>query len=274
MEKLHLISGLPRSGSTLLCNLLNMNPKFHATPTSPLIDVIRNIRNTFSHNVTFKSHNRLEEIEPLKKGIRGFIDGYYQDKDVVFDKCRAWTSNLMILDEILGHKKTKVIWTYRDPIEVVSSIEKRHRDTIMFENVDEISGVDFTTLDSRVNTYINDGGLVARPVWLLDDAYKLGYGDRIMVVKYGDLTNNPQLILDQIHDFLGEDYYPYSKNNFTDLKQSTFEFDGLYNYKFMHTIKEGVVEYKKHDNILTTELIESINHRFSWINKLANNTTI
>ena len=180
----------------------------------------------------------------------------------------------MILDEILGHKKTKVIWTYRDPIEVVSSIEKRHRDTIMFENVDEISGVDFTTLDSRVNTYINDGGLVARPVWLLDDAYKLGYGDRIMVVKYGDLTNNPQLILDQIHDFLGEDYYPYSKNNFTDLKQSTFEFDGLYNYKFMHTIKEGVVEYKKHDNILTTELIESINHRFSWINKLANNTTI
>lgn len=26
------------SGSTLLCNLLNMNPKFHATATSPLLD--------------------------------------------------------------------------------------------------------------------------------------------------------------------------------------------------------------------------------------------
>jgi sulfotransferase len=64
MKKLHLIAGLPRSGSTLLCNILNMNPNFYATPTSPLIDVIRNIRSTFSHNVTFKTQNRLEQVIP------------------------------------------------------------------------------------------------------------------------------------------------------------------------------------------------------------------
>ena len=244
MKRLHLIAGLPRSGSTLLCNLLNMNSKFHATPTSPLIDVIRNIRSTFSHNVTFKTHNRLDEIEPMKKGIRGFIEGFYDDKEVVFDKCRGWTSNLMLMDEILGHKETKVIWTYRDPIEVVSSIEKRYRDTIMLENNDEAAGADFSTLDSRVNTYINDGGIVARPVWLLDDAYKMGYADRILIVRYGDLTMNPQSVLDQIHDFLGEERHLYNINDFSDLKQSTFEFDGFYNYKFMHNIKEGGVKYK------------------------------
>lgn len=270
MEKMHLIAGLPRSGSTLLCNLLNMNPRFHATATSPVVDVVRNIRTTFSHNVTFKSRNRLEEMDSIKNGIKGFIDGFYFDKEVVFDKSRGWTSNLMILDEILGHNNTKVIWTYRDPIEVVSSVEKRYRDTIMLENVDESAGADFTTLESRVNTYINDGGIIARPVWLLDDAYKMGYGDRIMIVRYGDLTTNPQLILNQIHDFLGEDHYPYGENGFTDLKQSTHEFDGLYNYKFMHSIKEGGVTYKKHENILTPELIETISHRFSWINGLAN----
>ena len=269
MKKLHLIAGMPRSGSTLLCNLLNMNPKFYATPTSPLIDIIRNIRSTFSHNITFKSHNRLEQIEPMKRGIKGFIDGFYKGKGVVFDKCRGWTSNLMLLDEILGHKETKVIWVYRDPIEVVSSIEKRYRDTIMLENNDESAGVDFTTLDSRVNTYINDGGIVAKPVWLLDDAYKMGYADRILIIRYCDLTTNPQLVLNQIHDFLGEEVYPYEQNGFKDLKQSTFEFDGLYNYKFMHTIKEGVVDYKKHENILTQELIENINHRFTWVNNLA-----
>jgi hypothetical protein len=178
----------------------------------------------------------------------------------------------MLLDEILGHKETKVIWTYRDPIEVVSSIEKRYRDTIMLENNDESAGADFTTLDSRVNTYINDGGIVARPVWLLDDAYKMGYGDRIMIVRYGDLTMNPQLVLNQIHDFLGEKHYLYGKNDFKDLKQTTHEFDGLYNYKFMHTIKEGGVEYKKHKNILTSDLIEKINHRFSWVNDLVKGT--
>jgi hypothetical protein len=97
----------------------------------------------------------------------------------------------------------------------------------------------------------------------------MGYADRILIVRYGDLTMNPQAVLNQIHDFLGEDHYPYGENGFEDLKQSTFEFDGLYNYKFMHTIKEGGVQYKKHENLLTPDLIEKINHRFTWINDLA-----
>lgn len=268
MKKLHLIAGLPRSGSTLLCNLLNMNPKFHATATSPLIDVLRNIRSTFSHNPNFKTQDRLELIDPMRSGMKGFIEGYYGGKEIVFDKCRGWTSSLAILDDILGHKETKVIWTYRDPVEIVSSIEKRYQETILLENIDESNGVDFTTLESRVNTYINDGGIVARPVWLLDDAFKMGYSDRILIVRYDDLTMNPQLVLEQIQDFLGEERYLYNINNFRDLKQSTFEFDSFYNYKFMHTIKEGVVEYKKHENILTQDLIDKINHRFTWVNDL------
>src|SRR5210317_209418 len=157
MKNLHLIAGLPRSGSNLLCNLLNMNPKFHATSTSYVIDIIRNMRSTFSHNITAKTHNRLSELENMRMGIKGFIDGFYHDKEVVFDKCRGWTSNIMLLDEILGHNKTKIIWTYRNPIDVVSSIEKRYRDTLLLENADEASGADFSTLDGRVNTYINDG---------------------------------------------------------------------------------------------------------------------
>jgi sulfotransferase len=269
MKKIHLIAGLPRSGSTLLCNILNMNENFHATPTSPIIDVVKNIRSTFSNNPTFKTRNRLDEIEKIKKGIKGFLDGYYYDKNIVFDKSRGWPSNLMLLDEILGHKETKVIWTYRNPIEIVSSIEKRYRETILLENIDEVK-FDFSTLDKRVNNYIDDGGLIGRPVWLLDDAFKMGYADRILIVRYGDLTNRPQDVLNAIHDFIGEDRYEYSKNNFEDLKQSIFEFDGFYNYKFMHDIKEGGIFYKKHDNILNTENIEKINSRFSWVNKIAN----
>ena len=245
-----------------------MNPKFYATPTSPVIDVVRNMRSTFSHNQTFRTHDRLSEMESMKLGMKGFIENYYHDKEVVFDKCRGWTNNLSLLDEILGHKNTKVIWCYRDPIEIVSSIEKRYQETILLENVDESNGIDFSTLESRVNNYINDGGLIARPVWLLDDAISTGYGNRIMIVKYEDLTRDPMLMLMEIHRFLGEPVFPYNQNNFTDLKQTTFEFDGLYNYKFMHTIKEGEVTYKKHDVKLTPKLIETINTRFSWINNL------
>jgi sulfotransferase len=268
MRKLNLIAGLPRSGSTLLCNLLNMNPEFHATPTSYTIDILRNIRSTFSNNVTAKTHDRLEEMDSIRNGMKGFLDGFYSDKEVVFDKCRGWTSQLPLLDEILGHKDTKIIWTYRNPVEVVSSIERRYMDTLLLENADESAGANFTTLNGRIDAFINDGSIVAQPVWLLDDAInRMGLGDRIMIVKYWDLTNNTQETLNRIHHFIGEEAFEYDKEDFSDLKQSTKEFDGLYNYKFMHTIKEGEVIYKKHNVTLPEDLIEKINHRFTWLNE-------
>jgi sulfotransferase len=246
-----------------------MNPEFHATATSYVIDILRNMRSTFSHNVTAKSHDRLEEMDAMRKGMKNFIYGFYEGKGVVFDKCRGWTSNIALLDNILGHTDTKIIWTYRDPVEVVSSVEKRYQDTILLENADEAGGGNFSTLDSRVNNFINDGGIVANPVWLLDDAFKQGYGDRILIVRYWDLTNRPQETLDMIHQFLGEETYQYDKNNFSDLKQTTQEYDGFYNYKFMHTIKEGEVTYKKHNVTLPQDIIDNINHRFTWVNDLA-----
>jgi sulfotransferase len=269
MQKIHLIAGLPRSGSTLLCNLLNMNPKFHATATSPLLDVIRGIRSIFSHNITYKSHDRLEDMDGIKRATKAFVDNYYDpSKEVIFDKSRGWVTSLTILDEILGNKDTKIIWTYRDPVEIVSSIEKHYNKTIMLENADEANGVDFSTLESRVNIFINDGGLVARPVWALNDAFDVGYSDRILIIRYGDLTLNPQETLDRIHDFLGLEQYQYSQNDFKDLKQTTNEFDGIYNYKFPHTIKEGEVKYVKHESLLPQHMIEKINARFSWVNEL------
>ncbi len=36
MPRLHFISGLPRSGSTLLAAILRQNPRFHASISSPM----------------------------------------------------------------------------------------------------------------------------------------------------------------------------------------------------------------------------------------------
>jgi len=274
MNKFNLIAGMPRSGSTLLCNLLNMNPEVHATATSPVMDVISNMRSTFSHNPTFKTNDRLIQYDNMCNGIKGFLGGFYHDKNIVFDKSRGWVSHLMLLDAILGHNQTKVIWTYRNPVDVFSSIEKRHRKTILLENVDEGSGMSFATLENRVDNFIGDNGIITRPVWLLSDAYDMGYSSRILFVKYWDITNNTQKVLDAIHNFIGEESYQYDVNNFSDLKQTTKEFDGLYNYKFSHDIKEGEVKYVENKLILPAHIKEKINHRFSWLNDIAKNSRI
>lgn len=46
---IHLMAGLPRSGSTLMCNILNQNPRFHATSTSGILDIVLTIRNQWEN---------------------------------------------------------------------------------------------------------------------------------------------------------------------------------------------------------------------------------
>jgi len=41
-------SSLPRSGSTLLSNIVGQNPEFHVTPTSGLLDLLYVARQQFS----------------------------------------------------------------------------------------------------------------------------------------------------------------------------------------------------------------------------------
>lgn len=266
MKKFNIIAGLPRAGSTLLCQILNSNPKHHVTPTSGVIDMLRNMRSTFSHNPSFKAQNRLEVYDDFRAGLKGFLDGYFGSKEVVFDKSRGWPNNLTILDAVLNNHETKIIWCYRDPVEIISSIEAQYQKTILLENSDEssIPGA-FMTLDRRISTYANEEGLVGHPIAALKDAIEMGNLHRILFVKYFDLTNNTQFVMNAIHQFIGEEAYEYDLKN---VKQSTYENDGTYNYKFLHTIKEGEIKWKKADITLPLKYIQAINERFSPLNKL------
>lgn len=266
MEQMHLISGLPRAGSTLLCQILDSNPEFHVTPTSGVLDMIKTMRSNFSQNPTWRAQNRLDIYENMKNGMKGFINGFFQDKKIVFDKNRAWTSNIKLLDTIMEDENAKIIWLYRNPVEIVSSIEAQYQKTILLENMDESTAPGaFATLDRRISTYVNPDGLIAYPVESLKDALEMGYSKRILFIKYFDLTNSTQEVMNLIHDFLGLARFEYDLENIT---QRTFEFDGVYNYKFPHVIREGAINYKRGDYQIEEKFAQAINERFFPINQL------
>ena len=257
MNKLVLSSGLPRSGSTLLQNILNSNPEFHATPTSGILESLLNIRTTFSHNTSYKAQNRLELLDDMGASMKGFLEGYYNSKDgVVFDKSRGWPNKLDLIDTILGHKETKVIWIYRNPVELVNSMEKHHNKTILLEGSGE-SNNQYATLDSRIGSYYS---LIDGPLTNLRDAIEQGYGDRILFLDYNTLTSNPNLVMESLHTLIDEPKYDYP---IYDMKQSTNEFDGIYNYKFPHTIKEGAIEKIKSESTLHPKYVHLITTKYS-----------
>lgn len=272
MKKLSLIAGLPRSGSTLLCNLLNSNQKFYSTPTSGVIDSVRNIRSTFSHNVNYKAQNRLELMDNMQHALKGFIEGYFFDKEVVFDKCRGWSNHLQLIDAIFKNNDTKIIWTYRNPVEIINSIERQYQKTILLENADEASDAGaFATLDRRIGTYMNENGLISYPSEILRDAIEMGYGHRIHFVAYYDLCNHTQQVMDGIHDFIGEERFAYDTEN---VKQTSFEFDGFYNYKFLHNIKEGEIKYSETKMVLPQKYVDIVNQRYAPLNNFILNGDI
>jgi sulfotransferase len=266
MRSIHTIAGLPRAGSTLLCQILNSNPRFHVTPTSAVLDMLKTMRGNFSSNMTFRAQDRMSIYENFRNGLKGFLEGFFYDSEVVFDKNRAWTTNIKLLDTILQNDETKIIWLYRDPVEIVSSIEAQYQKTLLLENMDETSAPGaFMTLERRISTYTSPEGLIGFPVEGLKDALEMGYANRILFVKYFELTNEPKMTLEKIHDFIGEAYYDY---DFKNIKQSTWEFDGVYNYKFPHVIKEGEIKYKRADLQLEPKYVAAINERYAALNKL------
>src|SRR5688500_11766121 len=106
MEKtFHFISGLPRSGSTLLANILAQNPRFETTATSSILGIIINIRDQW---------DALFAATPDEQGkidvMRGILPSFYRrtPKPVVLDKCRGWLA-VLEMAELLLERKVKVL---------------------------------------------------------------------------------------------------------------------------------------------------------------------
>src|SRR4030043_168670 len=96
---LHFISGLPRSGSTLLCNVLAQNPRFYATQTSGMLEVLFSIRNQWDKYIEMKAmENGLSERRKIAV-LQGIVSAFYADVDrpIVFDKSRGWLAHLEMI---------------------------------------------------------------------------------------------------------------------------------------------------------------------------------
>ena len=54
-KKYHFITGLPRSGSTLLTSILNQNPRFHSSITDPLATFVKGMLDTLQNEPGMKT---------------------------------------------------------------------------------------------------------------------------------------------------------------------------------------------------------------------------
>jgi len=268
---LQFVSGLPRSGSTLLLNLLGQNPNHYVTATSDVIEIYGLIQAAWPNQQSFKSWG-LEFVKPFaRNGMRGWLEGFYSQQFdhgmVVFDKSRAWIQRVEELEKVLD-RKIKVIVTIRDIRSILASFEKlyRKRDIDYRYNLGELLAKTQTVKD-RCEVLLQDDQVIGLAINRVRDALKR-CKEKLHVVPYGALCDDPLGELRKIHKALGLKPFKLYKPN--KVKQITKEDDTFHGLD-LHRVRPKVKPADESDwqRILDKDYAEDILHRYFDIEVLA-----
>ncbi|EIK44573.1 Sulfotransferase domain superfamily [Cellvibrio sp. BR] len=254
--KLHFISGLPRSGSTLLAGILRQNPRFHAAMSSPVAGLVNGALEQMGAGS--ESYSFFDE-QKRKRICKALIDAYYADKDqpVIFDTNRHWTARLHQLVELVDD--FKVICCVRNPAWIMDSFEMIYRKN-PFDYSRMFNTASRQTVYSRCEALINAGGSVGSAWTALKEAYYGEFSDRLLLVDYDLLTQHPARTMELIYRFIDEPQFDHDFNN---VDYAENEFDQNLGVKGLHSVKKKV-EYKSRRSILPPDLFLKYQEMDFW----------
>ena len=241
-KSIYFLAGLPRSGSTLLANILAQNSKIYVTPTSGIVDMLVQVRNSWDRNDAFQAADRKLSEQINERVLRAMLEAYFAHavQPICIDKNRYWMEFLEMAATLLGGREhVKVIVTVRDLRDTVASFEQLYRKTSALGQIHQEAALalKFKTAQGRVETFVDDSQPVGRAYNAIRDAVTRGWKDRMHFVDYEDLTRQPKSTLEGIYRFLGEDGHSH---NFDRVEQVTFEDDFVYGFKDLHQIRPEV----------------------------------
>lgn len=257
-------SSLPRSGSTLLQNILAQNPSFYVTPTSGLLELIFGARLNYTNTAEFKAQDDAAMKKAFLAFSRAGMEAYFRaltDKPYVVDKSRGWGIHFDLLGLIFG-EDPKIVCMVRDLRQILASMEKKFRQNPdkdrPIENHANLTGT--TTLKRAI---LN---LQSTPIGLaldrLIELHQRGWNQKILFLRYEDLTAHPQQTLHKVYAYLG---VPDFEHDFEHVPQVTQEDDQAYGIAGLHQIRPKV-ERLENDYlaVLGKDAVRFLQGNFAW----------
>jgi len=231
-KTLHLVAGLPRSGSTMLINILRQNPSVDGVAVSSLCPVINAVHSNWENLEANKEFpNETAKLDTLNS----ILFGYHKSckKEIIFDKDRMWISKIPLLENII-QKKVKILCPVRNPAEILSSFEKIRR-----SNPTQLISGDsgHSTIAARCMYYSNPDGILGLSHALIKDAITMGYLDRLLFIDYNRFCNSPKSHLKRIYDFFE---LPSFEHDFKNINQKETYNDLATGHPNLHKIKPSL----------------------------------
>ena len=255
--KFHFISGLPRSGSTLLAALLRQNPRFYAGMSGPVASLFEGILAQVSAGTELSTMVNDEQRERILKSI---FDSYYADRseELIFDTNRAWTAKMPALMTLFPD--SKLICCVRDLSWIMDSMERQFRGnafehTRLFNTPNERA-----TVYTRIEALAHANRLVGFPYHALREACWGEHAEQLVIVDYDLLIARPKDVIKLIYEFLGEESF---EHDFDNVVYDAPDFDTQLGVSGLHKVHRKV-EPRPRRTILPPDLFQRYASMAFW----------
>jgi len=259
MSELVLLSGLPRSGSTLVCNILGQHRNINVTPSSPLCPIVQNMKRNWSDETFLLAqldHDFDNVYDRLKRSTLAFMDEFSKSKKkITVDKNRGWLFCVELLRDL--YPQFKMIITLRDLRGVFSSVEKQHLKTLLLDFPDHMES---NIVDIRADALFGNQGVVGSPVRALNNLGDIPMiSNHLFYLRFEDLMSTPEETMDALTEWLGEKKFKYK---FDKIEQLTFESDSHYRFKYPHKVNKELTAPAELP--MSPRIAKEILTRFEW----------
>jgi sulfotransferase len=219
------LSGLPRTGSTLLSAILSQNPEVHAEGNSAVCQLMWDMQQSCEGGSSEQliANGRIKDQDALVGSIPAI---YYRDvrSTHIVDKCRSWTlpANMNMIRRYITDEP-KVIVLTRPVDEIVESFA-RLRSANGWEG------------DPKAGLLDPESEPIMRSLMGVEIAKASNSGE-FLFVEYADLISDPSSQVARIYEFCDWEPFTHDYDNVVNLHP---EDDSVYGLAGMHDIRSRV----------------------------------
>ena len=219
------LSGLPRTGGTLLSAILDQNPEVHAEGNSAVCQLMWDMQQSCENSSSeqLEANYRESTQDDLVRAIPAI---YYKDSKAthIIDKCRSWTlpDNIKMLKRYV-RDDPKVIVLTRPIDEIVQSFV-------------ELRKANGWQGDVESDLLIPDSEPIMRSLNGVKWAQENNNGE-FLFIEYEDLVQSTAEVIDSIYTFCGMEQFMH---DFNSIKNNHPENDLVYGLIGHHEIRSQI----------------------------------
>ena len=235
------LSGLPRSGSTLLSAILSQNPLIHAEGNSAVCQLMWDMQQSCLTTAKEQLAANGRQQTTVHDLIAHIPHLYYKNnapgETIVVDKCRSWTipANIQLLKTYID-KNIKIVILERSVKEIVASFLKLYKENNA--SADQLAHLEIALLAPNSEP-------IMRSITGINWAKKHNQAKTFLFISYNDLIADPENTVKKIYAFCG---WAEFAHDYAHIVSKYPENDEIYKLKGQHTIRSSI---KKCENKVT-----------------------